>query len=34
MKRRGKTNRAKAGFKRKMVRKYLQKSRGERKYST
>lgn len=32
MKQRGKTNRVKAAFKRKMLRKNLRKSRGERKY--
>jgi hypothetical protein len=34
MKQRGKTNRVKAAFKRKMMKKYLRKSKGERKYST
>jgi hypothetical protein len=34
MKQRGKTNRAKAAEKKKMVKKNLRKSRGERKYSS
>jgi hypothetical protein len=34
MKQRGKTNRIKAGLKRKMVRKNLRKSGGERRYAS
>jgi hypothetical protein len=34
MKKRGKTNRVKAAFRSKMLRKYLRKSRGERRYGT
>jgi hypothetical protein len=34
MRQRSKTNRLKAAFKRKMVKKNLRKSKGERKYST
>jgi hypothetical protein len=34
MKQRGKTNRAKAAEKKKMVKKNLRKSKGERKYSS
>jgi hypothetical protein len=34
MKQRGKTNRVKAAFKRKMMKKYLRKSGGERRYGS
>jgi hypothetical protein len=34
MKQRGKTNRVKAAFKKKMTKKYLRKSKGVRKYGS
>jgi hypothetical protein len=34
MKQRSKTNRVKANFKKKMTKKYLRKSKGERRYGS